>query len=342
MLTYREFQQGPAKRIAAVVPSGDEFRDLTNDAVRELMRRGNFWGTVQPMRGCIYGSCVTWPRQVGTVLAINSCNRPIPLKNFWYSYVPWDESHYQCAANHIRNGWTGNIVAVNDGTSPVFNPIACNTDMYLQFYPSVPTDVNKKITIYGIDTDGQVIRGQRADKTWQDGVELLLSLPYVQTPFKIRRVDRVVKSVTNGVVRGYQWDGISTRDGVNPLLYNLAQYDASETTPEYMHSRISGVGCNCACDGTQQISALVKLAYVPIEHEDDLVLIDNTDALRDMIMSIREKEGGNIEKSQALELSAFRELNYQLRDKFPIEQFVSDFRPYGSARLQRRKIGSLI
>lgn len=342
MLSYREFKQGPAKRIAAVVPSSDEFLDLTNDSVRQLMTRGNFFGTVQPMRGCVRGSCITWPRPVSTVLAVNSCNHPIPLQNFWGQFVPWDESHYSCAADFIRHRMAGNVGIVNDGTSPVFNPIPCGTDMYLLFFPSVPSDVNKTITIYGMDSNSQIIHGQRADKTWQDGIELTLKLPYVQSPFKIRRVDRVVKQKTNSIVRGYQWDGISTRDGTNPLLYDLASYEASETNPDYLHSKINRVGNSCRCDGLQQISALVKLAYVPIEHDDDLVLIDNMDALRDMILSIKEKEAGNITASQQLELSAFRELNYQLRDRFPIEQFVVDFRPYGSARLQRHKIGTLI
>lgn len=342
MLTYREFKQGPAKRIASVVPSSDEFRDLCNDSVRQLMRRGSFWGTVVPMRGCIRSSCITWPRHVGTVLAVNSCSHPIPLTNMWGGYVPWDESHYQCASNHIRNGQSGNVGIETDGTSPVFNPIPCGTDQYLLFYPSVPSDVNKKITIYGLDSYGQVIHGQRADKTWQDGVELVLKLPYVRSPFKIRRVDRVVKEKTNGIVRGYQWDGVSTRDGTNPLLYDLASYEASETTPNYIHSMVRGAVNSCACDGLKQITALVKLEYVPIEHDDDLVLIENTDAVRDFIMSIREKEATNLKLSQDLELSAFRELNYQLRDKAPLEQFVADFRPFGSARLQRHKIGTLI
>lgn len=342
MLTFRDFKQGPAKRIAAAVPSSEEFRDLCNESVRQLMRRGNWFGCVQPLRGCIRNNCITWPRRIDSILAINACDHPIPVANYWNSFVPWDEAHYRCAGRFIQDGFRGNVAVEVDGTSPVFNPIPCGTDMYLLFYPSSPSDVNKTITIYGIDTNGQIVHGQRADKTWQDGIQITLKLPYAITPFKIRRVDRVVKDATNSIVRVYQWDGTSL-SGSDPLLYDLAAYEASETNPDYLHSRVLNAPSSCCtCDGNRQITALVKLAYTPIQHDDDLVLIDNMDALRDFIISIREKEMGNINQSQAMELSAIRELNYDLRNRFPLEQFVCDFRPFGSARLPRQRIGQLI
>lgn len=342
MLTFSQFKTGPAKRIAGACSSSDEFLDLTNDSVRQLMNVGNFWGTVQPMRGCIWGDCITWPRQVGSILAINSCNRPIPISNFWYSYMPWDESHIQCASNNIKNGSIGNVVVDNDGTTSVFNQIPCNTSMYLQFYITRPEDIGRHITVFGIDNGGQTIRTQRQDGTWQDGVVLTFALPFVQTTFAVRRVDRIIKDETAGQVNGFQWDGSALRDATNPLLFDLCHYEPSETNPDYIHSRIQGAGKSCVCSGTKQVSALVKLKYTPIKHDDDLVLIDNTDAIRDMIFSIREKEAGNLAQSQALELSSIRELNRQLRDRFPIEQFQVSFRPFGSASLRKQSIGSLI
>lgn len=342
MLTFSQFKLGPAKRIAAVVSSSSEFSDLTNDAVRQLMNVGSFFGTVQPMRGCVYGDCITWPREVGSVLAVNSCEHPIPVSNMWGSFVPWDQSHIQCATRHIREGFAGNVGVQNDGFASVFNQITCGQEVYLQFYITRPEDIGRHITVFGIDDNGQVARSQRQDGTWQDGWVLTFALPYVQTPGKMRRVDRVIKDSTAGPINGYQWDGTSLRDATNPLLFDLAHYAASETVPQYVHSRIRGSGNSCACSGNKQISALVKLAYVPIKHDDDLVLIDNMDALRDMIFSIREKEAGNLNQSQALELSAIRELNRQMRDRFPIEQFQVSFRPYGTARLEKQRIGSLI
>ena len=73
----------------------------------------------------------------------------------------------------------------------------------------------------------------------------------------------------------------------------------------------------------------------PVVNPDDLVLIENEDAIRDMVMAIKQKEAGELQEAAASEANAFRELNYQMRDRFPIEQFTIDFRPFGNASLNR-------
>ena len=84
-----------------------------------------------------------------------------------------------------------------EGTSPVFNPIGCNQNVYLQFFLSSPTDLGKGITVYGIDSNGQVVMSQRQDGTIQEGVRLILAKPFVQTPVKFRPVTRINKDETN-------------------------------------------------------------------------------------------------------------------------------------------------
>ena len=91
---------------------------------------------------------------------------------------------------------------------------------------------------------------------------------------------------------------------------------------------------NASC-AFKRITALVKLAFVPVVNPNDLVLIENEDALCHMIQSIRYREAGNAGAATQFELDAFRELNYQLRDRFPIEQLTIDFRPFGTADLNR-------
>ncbi len=333
LLTFGQFKSGPAKYIAGACPGSPEFADLTNQATRELLRRGNWFGSVQPMEGCVTDGCITWLRPVAAPLAINICNRPTELTNRWGQFLPWNPEHVATACNYYLHGRGGNLTAEMDGTTPVFNPIACNAGMYLQFFIDNASDVDKTITVFGIDSNGQVIRSQRADGTWQDGVQLVLAIPYVQTPMLVRHVTRVLKDITNGMVRGYQWDGVSM-NGSNPLLLDLCSYQPSETSPDYLHSRLHGFRPNSHC-AFNRITALVKLGFVPVVNDADLLLIENEDAVSHMIQSIRYKNSGDNARASSYEADAFRELNYQLRDRFPIEQLTTDFRPFGSASLSR-------
>lgn len=331
--TFGDIKSSRVIQIASAAPSSPEFASLVNSATRQLMNRGNFWGTVQPIRGCVYDGCVTWPRRVAAVLALNVCNHPTAPVNRWYQFMQWDGlcSDWASAYNRRNRGGHGGA-SINDGTLPVFNPIPAGQDRMIRFYIDNPGDVGKTIRIYGIDGNGQALYGQRADGTWQDGLVLTLALPYVQSPFFIRRIDRVAKDVTLGRIRGYQVDA-------SGVLYDMAIYEATETSPDYVHTRIHARQSNGGCPA--MITALVKLAYIPVVNDDDLVLIENVDALRDMVMSIKKKESGDVPGSRLMEQSAFRELNFELRNRVPDEQFVLTFRPFGNDSLAGRGCGMI-
>ena len=329
LITFGDLQSSRIRDIASACPTSAEFASLVNAATRQLMKRGNFWGTVQPMQGCVYNNCITWPRYVETVLALNRFDRPTEVANRWYQFMQPDESNRRDACNYDLHGWAGNLTTVFGGNQPVFNAIPCGLSRFIRFYPDNVTDVGKTITLYGTDSNGQVLTGLRADGTWQDGLVLTLAVPYVQSPVALTKIFRVVKDVTNGRVRGYQFDSVQN------MVFDLAVYQPTETSPDYIVSKITGCRNQTACCGITKVTALVKLAFVPVVNPDDLVLIEDEDALRDMVYSIKKKESGDLQSSLALELSAIRELNFQARNRYPIEQFQVSFRPFGDAPFSR-------
>ena len=79
-----------------------------------------------------------------------------------------------------------------------------------------------------------------------------------------------------------------------------------------------------------------------MKHDDDQVLIENEDALVNMILSIRNKEQQNVTAAMQFETLAFRELNYEMRTRFPDEQFNMNFKPFGRDSLARQRIGRMI
>ena len=323
---------GELANVVGVCSSTDQFKSYLNQAVRKIMRRGNWFGTVQKIRVCVYDNCITWPRYVGTVLANNVSGHHVQPQNLWWSFLPILASEYWSCWGNIRSlvdsgrCW-GNATGELDGTTPVFRNIPCGQDMYVRAWLSWKGDAGKTITIFGIDGNGQEIYTTRPDGTFQPGVVLTLAVPYTVTPFQIRKITRVLKQPTQGIVRLYAYDGTT--------LYDVATYDPSELSPNYTHEKLHGVCVSRACGGVRSIEALIKLEFVPVVNDSDLVLIENLDAIALMIQSQREKDAGHLEAANGLEGDCFRENNYSLRDRFPIEQFVSTFQPFGTARLER-------
>jgi hypothetical protein len=316
--TLGNIQNSRVVQVANAAPTSPEFISLVNEAVDSLMRRGNFWGTTQPMQGCVYDGCVVWPRYVASVLAINNRCRHTTVANHWFEFMNWSrEWHYGLYEDYRRRGRVA--VSVNDGTLPVFNPIPCGQPRGVRFYIDNQNDAGKTIVIYGRDANNQVLTGARPDGTTQDGWVITLGITPVQT-LPLNTIFRVVKDPTLGRVRGYQVDS-------NGVLYDMALYDPAETSPDYVRTRVP------TNPRFPMITALVKLAFIPVQYPDDLVPIENIEAIANMVYSIKKKEQGDLQEALALDKLAIRSLNYEMRTRYPDEQFQLRFSPFGRDEL---------
>lgn len=336
MLILADLKSSRASRISGLCVRSDDWLDLANDAIRELMKRGSFWGSVRIMTGCVYDQRVVWPRQVGTVLAIDRCGRSVPPKNYWYNFdsvLPEYVNYF----NRFGVHWPGEYVAADQNTTPVLSQPPCGNDRYVQFYPTDARDadgpniIGKTITIFGVDSNGQTIRSTYPDGTVQDGLQLRLKLPYIQSPGLIRRITRVIKQPTVMPVAGYWFDG-SNR-------YTLAFYDPTETNPDYRQSQL--MGCNTSCCCPSQISALVKLQWIRVSNDNDQIFIENVDAISLAMQSIKLSDAydGNAE---AMMSRAVHDMNVELKEKLPIDQTVVRVHYQGTADLRKQRIGSLM
>jgi len=322
VITFRQLKYGAVGRASGLNVEGCDFLKYCNDAVRQLMSRGNWWATVQIMTGCVRDNCIVWPRGVAAILALNTCRDHTIVQNKWFSFRPLDSSWRGEMRNFNQNGWAGELITETLNTAPVFNPIKAQ-GFTIRFFISQPSDAGKFISVYGIDVNGQEIRTQRPDGTIQDGAQVTLTNPSVDTPMAVRHVSRIVKGETDGEVRAYQFNV------AQGFMLDLGLFQPSEVNPEYVVSRIMGCRRGAFHGCTEQVSAMVKLKFVPFKYDDDLVQVDNEDAIRDMFLSIRKKEQGEISAAAAYEVSAFREMNYQMKNLFPDEQFVVNFLPFG-------------
>jgi hypothetical protein len=330
MLTLGAAKNSRLKRISGVCTSSPEFLDLLNDAVDELMDAGNWWNTLRVLRGCIYNGCITWPRQVGAVLGFNRCGGSSPPKNAWYDFDSVLPEHVSLWNNTGSFSCASDLALVDRGTSPVFNQIPCLLPKFLRFHITQPTDVGKTITIFG-KSGGIEVLTTRSDGTIQPGLVVVLSIPYTQTTIAFDSVDRVIKDPTDGPIYGYQWDGVRQ--------FALATYAPSETLPDYRTSRIQTSGCGTNCDNwPTQISAFVKIQFIPVVHDDDEVQIDSLEALALAIQSIKLGDAFDSIGAETMMRRAIHTLNLQLRNRLPIDTIPVRFAPFGNATLNRRRI----
>jgi hypothetical protein len=335
LLTLGECKSSlPITTVIGASTSSPDFVSRVNGAVRQLMRRGSWWGTVQPIAGCIYDGCLVWPRAVSAVLAMNVNHRPLTLANRWFQFMPWDGMAQNLYRNfkHKLHPWVSDA----DGSLPVYRQIPGGMALWIRFYVDNLADIGKTITVYGLDENNQNVRTRWPDGTTRDGVVISIGsniqgtlTPYSQTPFAFQKVTRILKDVTLGNVRMYMLDS-------NGIQSDMAVYQPQETSPDYPRSRIRGFRQG-AC-GLQQVEALVKLSFIPVVNDSDVVLIENIDALADMIQSKIYAEAGNTAQAMAFEQMAFRELNYQMRERFPDEQFIVNFRPFGNDALSGGRV----
>lgn len=237
----------------------------------------------------------------------------------------------------------GNVNVANDGTTPVFQNIPCGKARYVRAYTSVRADIGKKIRIFGIDSNGQTIRTKDSDGVWNEGVELTLPDPstiaYASTPFTIREITRVIKEVTSGMLRLFQYDADDN------TLHECAAYAPSETQPDYRHSRIQGYSQLC-CPGScnsqaKSLQALVKLEFIAATADTDLILIPNLDALALAIQWARLSDAQD-DNADKMMFRAVKELNLEMRDKFPEEQTPISVNGFGTALPIRHRIGRVV
>lgn len=335
LITFGAAKTSRISRIAGNCVDGDEFKRLVNDATRMLMNRGNWWGTVVKAQVCSYNGCMVWPRWVGTVLAANVCNTALPIFNHWYQFIPMEGCDYN--TNRV---WHSNVAMVQSDVTPVYNNVPCGSENYIRFFPRNQSDVGKVVIVYGLDYNGQPVRTLHADGTVQDGEEVTLALPFASTTTTYRLVTRIQKPVTDYILDVFQYDA-----GADIML-NMATYEPYETDPQYRQTNIQGWSPNgcCAtnCNGLRKITVLAKMEFIPVEGDNDLIQIENLDALSLAIQSVKLSDAYDNDGAEKLMARAVHEMNLQLRDKLPLEQFPVVVRAFGTATPANHGIGRMI
>jgi len=227
-----------------------------------------------------------------------------------------------------RNG-QGQGAVVFSGSQPLFAGPAPSNPFQIQVTADNPTDYGNTVTIYGYDSNGQEVITARPDGSTQRGIQLTLAAIAPYTPMAFGSVTHVAKDLTVGNVRAFQYlpaSGMGILAGI---------FGGSQTSPEFLYSKLHRWGCKPGC--VYPISALVKLGFNSVSQPSDILSLDNLDAIKVMVQSMRSREAGDMQTAQAQEVEAIRRLNMQVETRFPLDQVIAKNETFSGAGIGRRR-----
>jgi hypothetical protein len=118
-------------------------------------------------------------------------------------------------------------------------------------------------------------------------------------------VARVVKPVTAGAIHLY------ALDTVNQRFFLLAEYHASQTIPQFRRYSLTN-----KCPGYRShVLARVKMRHVPLSQPTDILPVDSLEAVKLMLMALRQENAGDLGTARAYADDAARVMDKRERSR---------------------------
>jgi len=264
----------------------------TNRAQERLLYSGKWVDTVATYAICTASSCLTWPRDIETIEAVQVCGRPFTVRNGWYEFLDsgpgWQSSPSSAAASGTSCCLGDTLV--DKGPAISFDDIT-TTGYKLAVYCDANEAAGAQILIRYYDLNGNKVYSTVGGVT-EEGE--FLTLPaggaYVYSTREVLPFGwyGVVKPATNRVIRVYAFK-IS-----DSTLKPLAYYEPDETVPVYRRSLIPAFqsGCNASSGvcSDQTVIVRAKLRFIPAVNDNSTLLIPHMDAIRLACQAIRKEE----------------------------------------------------
>jgi len=134
-----------------------------NEAQERLLNKGLYAGTYGRYSVCVYGGCITLPRELESVLGYNFSGAPAQVYNQWYEFM----------ANGPGIAPAGDWKRLIDrGFVPSFRPL--HEESYLRVYTDLSEDISSTILFRGSDNFNNRIQTQE-NGAYIDGERLPLS-----------------------------------------------------------------------------------------------------------------------------------------------------------------------
>lgn len=328
LANMRDPQWCRAAYLMNVDPTSERYTSYVNAACRKIFFSGkNFFDLTQRFVMCVYNGCLTFPRQVAAIEAMWVCGQPVTLRNQWFEYLdsgPWLQTPEgrRCtetngaSINRFGQFWCNFGNGYDRGTACTFADIR-GLNKKVRVDAAVAEADDARILLQGFDENSQWIRTE-VDGEWIDGEYVDISTTPTNSTKFFSNLTAVIKPVTNGNVRLYEYNNDTTDQRA------IAVYEPTEINPSYRRMLVPGLSsarcCNQDCDDDSddecrrvQVTCIARLEYVPVAHDNDWVIPGNPDAVAEMMQSVREGEMHNPEQMMFHEGKSLSMLSTQLR-----------------------------
>lgn len=313
----------------------------------------SWWGTwaevsINVSRAAPY---VTLPREVARLEMIDICDRPVPVFNQFYEYLQFGNGRMSGRHSRRRHNHPRMRAAYTRNNAVLFTDVH-NGPQFLNLFPTDNADAQgqKRVLIQGLDQNGQQIYTNDGGQTVL-GEFVTLAMPFAPTKNQFTSVTGVQKDVTAGPVQIFQ---MSPTDGTSVLLSVM---EPGEQTTNYRRYFFDHLPCGC-CPVPNgpvpidpklclppQVTAIAKLELIPVVNPTDYLLFQNLEAIIEEAQAVRFSEMDNQSSQAQVEIHhkrAIRLLNGELTHYLGLNQPAVMERTFGSARLERQAIGTLL
>lgn len=304
-----------------------ELYNAITQAVELLSDKGAWDWKVGWMTICAYDGYFTMPREVEKVLAVNINGHPAWARDMWYMHHVNGTGDYT-----LIDGYNAFYDEV--GVFPTFRDVA--EPSLLVGLPSVATDEGKELLVYGYDwNDKELYHTDPVTGNDVKGIRVPITLvdpPAYPDPLPVKKIDRVVKPVTDGCIQLWAYPQCFDAE-TEP--YALGLYYPDETQPRYRRYRFPKYSC---------IGLKYQRKTLTYGSQDDFIPFDNHLPLMLALKAVREYANGNMDKGQVFENKAIELLESAekaKKQKTDIGPQVKDFSSYNQERLRGyRRAGS--
>lgn len=271
----------------------------------------------------------TAQRDVARVTALDVCKKPVVLRNQFSEYLEFGNGlrPVSCQPCPVCEELTafdrGVVVSFKDLTPP---------NKKLRVFFTDETDLGKRVLLSGKDAFGNIIYSQDGFNR-AVGEFVTLASPFADTVNQFTVWNGVQKDITNGQVQIFQVDTVT---GEQELLLTM---EPNETVGCYRRYFVNGLPNACCGSPTIQVSALVKLEFIPVVADTDYLLIGNLAALKEECQAIRyeEMDTPTAKQNAARHHAMALRLLFGELDHYVGKERVSIAVPlWGSDRLQRQ------
>lgn len=330
-----------------------EIAEFVNTAQRRLLmaeeaRDESWYGTWAEVRLNVSRTLpyVTLPREIARLEAVTVCDKVIPVFNQFYEFLQFGNG--RMSADFVKRCRNPLRAAYTRNNNILFTDLT-NVPQYIAVFGTDSTDLqgNKRVLIQGLDQNNQPVY------TMDNGINVIgefvtLKSPFATTQFQYSRITGIQKDITNGTVQ------FSQMDPSTAVQSQILTMEPGELTADYRRYFFDRLPCGCCPPTSQpttapcpppQVTALAKLELIPVSVDTDWLLFHNLEAIIEECQSVRYSEVDNIASQQLAAVhhkNAIKLLNGEIGHMVGVNNPAVNIAYFGSARLERQAIGTLI